>query len=125
MKNSNSHTDFRDLLVRNKSSPVYFHPIKMGRFTLSIQASEYHYSEPRENGLPPKDYERFEVALFFDEEWVKFRKWKLYYRGPWMEFHEGLDIGVFAYMPTNLVQKLYERIELLSKLTPPKFFSRM
>lgn len=116
--------DFRDLLVRREGWPEMFHPIKLGRFTLSIQASKYHYSVPRESELPIKDYIRWEAALFFDGEWVKFRKWKLYYRGPWLKFHEGLDFGVFAYMPTELVQKLYERIELLSKLTPPKFFSR-
>jgi len=118
MKNSNSHTDFRDLLVRNEERPWMFNPIKMGRFTLSIQASEYHYSEPRKSGLLPKDYERWEVALFFNGKWVKLHKWKFYYRGPWAEFHEGLEFGVFAYMPTDVVQKLYERIELLSKLTP-------
>jgi len=118
MKNSNSHTDFRDLLVRNEERPWMFNPIKMGRFTLSIQASEYHYSEPRKSGLLPKDYERWEVALFYNDDWVKFRKWKFYYRGPWMQFHEGTDPVVFAYMPTDVVQKLYERIEFLSKLTP-------
>lgn len=117
--------DFRDLLVRRKDQSQMFHHIKMGRFTLSIQASEYHYSQPRLGDLSPKDYECWEVALFFNGKWVNFRKWKFYYWGPWMEFHEGMDVGVFAYMPTHIVQKLYKHIKLLSKLTPPKFFSRM
>lgn len=120
---NNSSDDFRDLLVRyGERSETHFNPIQVGRFSLSIQASKYHYSKPRETGLSPKDYERFEVALFYNGKWVKFPKWKLYYRGPWMKFHEGFDSGVFAYMPANIVQKLYERIKLLDKFSPPKLF---
>src|SRR5690606_1377052 len=106
MRNENSHNDFRDLLVRLNGVPWAFKHIKVGRFTLSVQASAHHYSNPRKDGLPPKDYTHWEVALFYNGKWVKFRKWKFYYRGPWMEFHEGFDSGVFGYMPTEIVQKL-------------------
>lgn len=124
MRNKNSHNDFRDLLVRRNGTSWIFKHIKVGRFTLSIQASEHHYSKPRKDGLSPKDYTHWEVALFYNDDWVKFRKWKLYYRGPWMKFHEGTDSGVFAYMPTEIVQKLYERIKLLDKLSS-KLLPRM
>jgi len=34
-----------------------------GDVSLSVQASRYHYSQPRQNGLPLADYETVEVAV--------------------------------------------------------------
>ena len=44
---------------------------RFGDVDLSIQASKFHYSAPREDGLPLSGYRDVEVALFRGEDWLR------------------------------------------------------
>lgn len=54
-------------LVRVSGS--HFSPIIMGDMTVSIQASAYHYCIPRVTLSSSDEYEAFEVALLWKDDW--------------------------------------------------------
>jgi hypothetical protein len=52
----------------------HFNGITAGEYTLSIQASEYHYCEPRETLEDLSQYTEMEIAIFKNGEWVQPRE---------------------------------------------------
>jgi len=48
-------------------------PLKVGPYTLSVQASEFHYSTPRAT-LAVDQYTQWECALWTDERWLSVEK---------------------------------------------------
>ena len=46
-----------------------FEKLKIGDYELSIQGSEGHYSQPRQN-LEPRLYDKMEIAIFKNENWI-------------------------------------------------------
>lgn len=57
-------------LVRVPGNPGRFYGVKFGGgMVASIQASEFHYSSPRDTLASSDDYESFEVALLINGEW--------------------------------------------------------
>lgn len=48
----------------------FFEPIIMGDFKISIQASQWHYSNPRKNLASSNDYSDFEVSLVYQNEYI-------------------------------------------------------
>jgi hypothetical protein len=54
--------------VLERSSEAHFNPIDLGRMKVSIQASQFHYSSPRQTLPSSDDYKEFEVALFLNGE---------------------------------------------------------
>jgi hypothetical protein len=82
-----------------------------GPVTLSVQASEYHYCEPRVTGLPVDGYSRFEVALieertkrFLQPEDIGFTGASIYW--------EGDTVG--AYVPVRIVKALKSHLDFMS-----------
>lgn len=65
--------------VLERASETHFKPIDLGDMQVSIQASEFHYSSPRQTLPSSDDYTQFEVALFLKGEW----------------FHPELDVRFF------------------------------
>ena len=92
--------DFRNKIERTVSGNLS--PIQMDNgLTMSIQASETHYSEPR-SLVPISQYTAFEVA---------FLKGGFSFVDPLncLEYDQ-----VMAYVPTEQVQSLYDRASKLS-----------
>lgn len=77
-------------------------------FHLSIQASGCHYCTPRIT-MPYKYYEAFELAICYGDEMVSATKMF----GEDDELAKELDTyfsgSVFGYVPTELVERLYQR----------------
>ncbi len=69
------------ILVRlpSESNSLAFHfsHVEIGDFSLSIQASKFHYSSPRETLPNADDYETFELAIFFKQKWVNIQDFPL------------------------------------------------
>ena len=111
-----SEMKFKELLKRIEETPSMFHSLKVGGLRLSIQASRTHYSTPRET-LPCADqYEEFEVAIFENDEWLnpvydeRFASIKDELEQVWEEGNS----GVGGYVPSELVQKIYNLAEGLN-----------
>ena len=121
--------DFRNLLVRGESRPLgyvgHFHQFKISdRFALSIQASNSHYSDPREDFDTAKEYSAFEMAIFENNDWVSidecadltaFPRWNELvktadgYLPPEERDEEYMQFGnsiVFAFVEADLIQDL-------------------
>ena len=107
--------DFRELLNRNCSesdSRIVMKGIEVGNYTLSIQASHFHYCTPRTTLINLFDYKTMEVAIFKDGEWNNIRDdsffddWK--YRTEFLENYDGMVAG---YIPINIIQNLCNYIE--------------
>jgi len=90
-----------------------FHPLVVGKFTLSIQASNSHYCTPRQELLNAGDYSAFEVAIFEGDSWInptndeRFESLESDLKGRW----DSSEHSVGAYIPAELVQRLYDLCE--------------
>ena len=68
--------DFRDLMEIRIDESVGAHryiqwkPFQIGRYTISVQASETHYSSPRESLRDPRWFYEWELGLTVDGEWA-------------------------------------------------------
>lgn len=58
----------KPLLIR--TSPHLYAPIKVGRYTLSIQASKLHQCTPRETFIFSSQYTHFECTIRFDGKFI-------------------------------------------------------
>lgn len=91
---------------------VCFNRINVAPYSLSIQASEHHYSSPRET-LDKYEYTAMEIAILNNDddnfvniaEDIFFNEWDRL-----EEFLERFDGQVGAYVPIDLIQSLYEFI---------------
>ena len=119
--------DFRELLKNRdmKDDMRLLERIKLGDYELSIQASEHHYSYPKETLNNLFDYEDMEVAIFKNNEFVNieedsfFNEWE--YKEEFLKSYDGM---VGAYMPIEIIQSLYNYLEksigrksIMNKLT--------
>lgn len=91
--------DFRELLERKGDHFAHIE-FKSG-LKLSVQASEFAYSKPRENGFSPYDYTQFELAIMDDDGFVS--------------DHPIDEEGLFAYdvagyTSTKKVQEIFEKL---------------
>jgi hypothetical protein len=108
---------FKELLKRTDESFPMFHALKVGGMELSIQASRTHYSTPRETAPTADPYTAFEMAIFENDEWLnpvhdgRFAPLKDELDEVW----ESGECGVGGYVPSELVQKIYDLIEGLGK----------
>lgn len=103
--------DFRDLLrdtINEKTGCRLLDALPIGKYMLSIQASKYHYSIPRETFDNLYDYEAFEIGLLNETydltDMTKihsFKAWEDY-----AEFKEYYDGMVAGYVPVKMVQSL-------------------
>ena len=82
-------------------------PLRNG-MSMSIQAGQRNYSEPRLDGLSPYDYESFEVGIWNeDHDWInpfmepgmKHKAWSAH----WTE-HD----MVAGWVPADVVQEIYD-----------------
>ncbi len=121
-------SDFRSLLVEDSDSrfsmPIgdfrLFNPIKVGKYTLSIQAHSGAYCKPAAS-LGIADYEEFEVAIFDEnDDWVKpDNSSEVFAKGPddewgaWTEYWpDGSSVG--GYVPVKIVQQLFRHLQEIS-----------
>lgn len=101
--------DFRELLKDegNITGIRLFKHVAIEDFSLSIQASQHHYCDPRETLNDVYSYNSFEVALFEKDKWVIPSKDERF-----VNFASGANetsrTSVFANMPVADVQRLYE-----------------
>jgi hypothetical protein len=92
----------------------------IGKFALSIQASEIHYSRPRKTLDDPTLYERFELALFEGED-EKTEKWVNPHDDPRfeglsvLEGWEDSDAGVRGYASVAEIDALIHRLTQLTE----------
>lgn len=94
---------------------AFCHRLRAGKFTVSIQCSQYHYSFPRENLRDPKAYAEYEVAIFDRKgHWWHPDKNKKVKKTEWAKFFEtGGRTAVAGYVPGRLVQKILNTLETL------------
>ena len=90
----------------------HFNHIEAGEYTLSVQASYYHYCDPRETLEDLSQYTEMELAIFKDGEWVQPREdEKIKQFSRYVELEEKYEQGgvpVGGYIPVSLLQELYE-----------------
>lgn len=81
-------------------------------FTMSVQASAYHYSEPREY-LPDGSYSRWEIMCMGDNDPLL------------VDYDDG---SIFAYVPTEIVNRVIQShgglAENSSVIIPARFKSK-
>ena len=91
---------------------IYNHIDTKAGYSLSIQASEHHYCTPRAL-LGLKFYEEFELAICYDNEFVYPSELENFHRKEELdECHEGT---IFAYVPVDLVEDLYNFLNQIEK----------
>lgn len=73
-------------------------------YKLSIQCSEHHYCTPRKF-LGIKYYDKFELAIFEDDEFAYPNILEKFHRKD--ELDECYEGTVFGYVPKDLVEDLY------------------
>ncbi|WP_317312298.1 hypothetical protein [Clostridium thermobutyricum] len=110
--------DFRKILVERKNGLDIrmFEGIKIGDYILSIQASDFHYCEPRKTLNDLNLYKAWEIGIFnSNNEWVNISKFKyrrvfsgwLYYE----YFINKYDGMVAGRIETVVVQSLLDFID--------------
>lgn len=106
--------DFRELLEVGSKEEAnefrMFKSIKIGKFDASIQASKYHYCEPRQTADPIRYYS-MEMAIFEGKEWINPLE-----DGRFKGFEKELNWelgshGVGGYIPVSTIQELCEYME--------------
>ena len=102
-------------LKRNQKSGL-FHPVRAGRLYLSIQASRDHYCLPKEDGLKPFQYSKFELAIL-NQQQRRMSPWSSTLVKSFPKFDKlcelADDIGgpvTFGWVPAELIQELYHHL---------------
>jgi hypothetical protein len=118
-----THTEFLQLLKEteeSKKAKTLIHTgkyrslerVPAGRFSMSIQASEFHYCTPRAT-LPLGSYDAFELAIFDEHgEWVSPYRFPGIFKGLAAAeyWEEGPGTTVGGYVPLEAVLELHERL---------------
>ena len=100
-------TDFRDLLYRIQGRPYLFDRLEINGMFLSVQASDFSYSTPRETYEDPFEYETWEIALlpeggsFLNDDYYKLER-----MFPDLDFSDCDQVQ--GYIPTETVQEVYD-----------------
>lgn len=120
--------DFRELLKIEQYNDyseikhsLYLEPyrlfkgIDIGRFTISIQASQNHYCTPRHTLNDIYKYEDMEIAIFEKDKWIQPHtdiRFKNFNRlDELLDRYEEGNIAVGGYVPVNLIQDLCNFLE--------------
>lgn len=100
--------DFRNRLVSHgveANGFRMFRPIvTRSGITVSIQASKFHYSRPREVLVRPEAYEAWEVGIHADAGTFPF---------PWENWEVQPGLAVAGYVPTATVQAIVDYLDSL------------
>lgn len=89
--------------------------IEVGNFNLSVQASLYHYSTPRENLDDFSEYSQYEIAIFEgDDVWVSPRNDPRFSGQEWAAKFEDGGNPVAGYVDKKTVEEIYEFLSKLS-----------
>ena len=101
----------RELDGLEKSKLRVLHPIHFGdyEYSVSVQASEYHYCSPRET-VDLSEYTRFEVMLNIPENDVPVA---------WEDFNYCGD-NVYGYVPIVAIERLLEDLDRKYKMIRKK-----
>ena len=91
----------------------HFKAIDLGRWALSIQAHRGAYCQPRDV-REPEEYTHMELGILNkDGEFLNARKSSVMRSFP--EFHDLMyyydGFGVYAYVPVELIEKLYQYLK--------------
>lgn len=114
----NKLSNLKRVPIPNKtlSSFVMFEKLNIGDITISIQASEFHYCEPRRSTssltneiLEAKDYTSFEVALMNDDGFVNPHEDERLSKRSWAKYWGSDDVA--GYVPRADVENLIADIE--------------
>lgn len=104
--------------IPNKTLPsvVMFEKLEIGGITISIQASEFHYCEPRKSTslltneiLEVKHYTSFEVALMQDGDFVNPSNDERLSKHSWAKYWGSNDVA--RYVPRADVENMIADIE--------------
>jgi len=90
----------------------HFPRIELGKYAISIQASDSHYSSPRTNLATVGDYKTVEVGLFFQDEFITPDKLASLN----VSWAEDFDSGVAGYIPLERVQVIVDYFEALDNM---------
>ena len=99
------------VLSRNPNSGAHFLPIHIGEMKASIQASENHYCSPRETFVSSDEYDEFEVALIFDEDWFHPEKDERFANATWAKYWSESD-DVAARVPRSEIVKMLKDLQV-------------
>ena len=116
--------DFKELMkikqetrVSTPYGDIYsriYKAIPIGKFALSVQASQYHYCSPRKT-LPLGKYDTMEIAIFEKEKWIQphtDERFKHFSRlNELLQQYEEGEYAVGAYIPIDLIQDLCNYLE--------------
>jgi len=113
-------SEFVSLLETKSDETHYGHrrrhmkALEVGPYTLSVQASEFHYCTPRVT-VPVEEYTEWECALWTEERWLSVEKDPEVFDGLAVakQWEDG-ESPVGGYLPTADVQALWDRLNELS-----------
>jgi len=115
--------------IATEETAVKWHQMKRPRvfckdgYSVSIQASEYHYCEPKYSQIPPKNNGRWLIyngswflpGEFFSPDYIPYKTVELGYPSEAdeliNEYGDGDDYtnAVYAYVPVEVVEQLIEK----------------
>ena len=81
-------------------------------YKMSIQCSQHHYCYPRET-IDIDLYSSFELALLFENDFVYPKSLKDFDRVEELEEH--YEMGIFLYVPKDLVEDLYNYLNSIEE----------
>lgn len=94
--------------ILERNGECHFKPLHFGGFTLSIQASAYHYCSPRRTFNSSDEYNSFEVAIMRsnnDEDWFHPEQDEMMKDFSWAKYWSEYD-NVAANVPREEVSKM-------------------
>jgi len=95
--------------LKRKNSE-YLLGVIVGKYVLSIQASDLHYSIPRKKLDNLNDYSKFELAIINEKGFLNIGKSSVFRKFPkYAElkmYRSGKDY-IFAFVPIELINELY------------------
>ena len=115
-KSIGTKDDLRDDFYLKYKSPLveYFSRINIGEYQLSVQASTFHYCEPRTNYDNLLSYNLVEVAIFRNGKFVN-NVTEKFSRFEWSNLFEEGNTPVAGYVDLETVVKIINDIKLLDK----------
>jgi len=104
--------NFQTKLFRVPGTAAHAEPLKCRGYKFSVQASDYHYSEPRD-WCAYTDYTEMEVAIFdSDGDWCVLADAEEHEFGTRFEKWDGATTSVTPYMEVENIQALLNAVAL-------------
>ena len=96
---------FQKKLIRSTSRRWSFEAIDVGKCHMSIQGSEFHYSDPKAN-VAATEYTHMEVAVFdHKDRWAMPDGYEHWFEDP------GGGTSVGSHIPVEVIQQMIDAIE--------------